>query len=92
MNDVDAPRSLWPKTIVKQVNYGLNGLIRTVRLKTASDEITRNVRNLCPIEEADYLTGEDEDGRRGGRFGGSVMFILNPINDIHLNAHHLDSV
>ncbi|KAK4472534.1 hypothetical protein MN116_003778 [Schistosoma mekongi] len=29
VNDVDVPRSLWPKTIVKQVNYGPDGRVRT---------------------------------------------------------------
>lgn len=84
VNDVNLPRCLWSKAIVKQVNYDPDGRLKTVHLKTATDKITRDVRNMCLLDEADYLTGEVEDHRPGGRFGGSVNCVHNQLDQSHL--------
>ncbi|CAH8473891.1 unnamed protein product [Schistosoma rodhaini] len=77
VNNIGSPVNLWPKAIVRHASYGPGGRVKTVRLKIATEEIGRDVRNLCLLEEADYLNAIAKPGRCV-LFGGMlVMFITN---------------
>ena len=51
--DENAPRGKWPIGRITEVFPGDDGLVRSVRVKTASGEYTRPITKLCPLEEAD---------------------------------------
>ncbi|CAH8290201.1 unnamed protein product [Schistosoma bovis] len=73
VSNVEMNRGLWPKAIVEQVSYGPDGRVRTAKLRTSNEEIVRDVRSLCLLEEAGCLTATTAlDNGRGARFGGSV--------------------
>jgi hypothetical protein len=48
--DETSPRGSWRKAIVKQCFADSTGLIRRVRVKTATNELTRDIRKLCLLE------------------------------------------
>lgn len=73
ISNVKTSRSLWSKAIVEQVSYGPDRRVRTAKLRTANEKIVWDVRSLCPLEEAGYLTATtSQDVGRGARLGGSV--------------------
>ncbi|CAI2730080.1 unnamed protein product [Schistosoma spindalis] len=55
VSSVETSRGLWPKAIVEQVSYGSDGRVRTAKLRTANEEIVRDVRSLYLLEKAGYL-------------------------------------
>ncbi|VDP95275.1 unnamed protein product [Trichobilharzia regenti] len=71
--DLVLVNSLWPKATVKQVYYDQSGRVRTVRLKTATEEVKRNIRSICLLEEADNLKVPDTRSQRGGRPRGMLI-------------------
>ena len=48
--ELNAPRYCWPLARVTEVFKGKDELVRTVKLKTASSELTRPVTKLCVLE------------------------------------------
>ena len=51
--DVASPRGMWPLGLVKEVNVGRDGLVRSVRVKTVSTELVRPVTKLVLLEGYD---------------------------------------
>lgn len=51
INNIGPQMNLWPKAINKQANYVPGGRVRKVRLKTAAEDICRELRSLCLLEE-----------------------------------------
>ncbi|VDO89061.1 unnamed protein product [Schistosoma mattheei] len=70
LSNIEAIGRLWLKDIVEKVSYGPDGQVRTVKVRTADEEIIRDVRSLCLLEQASYLTKTTQDDERGVRFGG----------------------
>ncbi|VDP58803.1 unnamed protein product [Schistosoma curassoni] len=71
VSNVEMNRGLWLKAIVEQVSYGSDGRVRTANLRTSKEEIVRDVRSLCLLEEAGCLKATMTlDNGRGARFGG----------------------
>ena len=50
VRDVNSPRGLWPKARVIEVISGSDGLVRTAKVRTATSELIRDIRNLCLLE------------------------------------------
>lgn len=56
ISDVSSPRGSWPLGLVKEVNVGRDGLVRSARVKTASTELVRPVTKLILLEGYDDKT------------------------------------
>ena len=50
--ETDAPRGEWPLARVMDVTNGRDGLVRSVRVRTKSTEVTRPISKICVLEEA----------------------------------------
>ncbi|CAH8658098.1 unnamed protein product [Schistosoma rodhaini] len=72
VNNIGSPRNLWPKAIVRRVNYGPNGRVRTVRLKRSA-----GIYGICLFGEADYIDATVMKPGRGVRLGGNVSYVHN---------------
>ena len=46
----DSPRSVWPKAVVEQVYPDKDGLVRRVKVRTATSTFHRDIRKLCLLE------------------------------------------
>ena len=58
--DVSYPRGVWPLGLIEEVNTSRDGLVRSVRIRTAKTELVRPVTNVvllegaCDSESSDY--------------------------------------
>ena len=50
MVDDRVPRGKWPKALITEVYPDKHGIVRQVRLKTATNNLRRDVRKLCLLE------------------------------------------
>lgn len=48
--DSSCPRGSWPLALVKEVNVGRDGLVRSVRVRTSKTELVRPVTKLVLLE------------------------------------------
>ena len=48
--DENTPRNLWPLALVKEVNVGRDGLVRSVKLKTRCNELVRPITKIVLLE------------------------------------------
>ncbi len=48
--DKSTPRNCWPLARILEVYHGRDGLIRSVKLKTATGELVRPIDKLCLLE------------------------------------------
>jgi len=46
----NSPRSFWPMARVIETYPGIDGVVRTVKVKTATNELVRSVAKLCLLE------------------------------------------
>ncbi|CAH8638238.1 unnamed protein product [Schistosoma rodhaini] len=72
VNNIGSPRNLWLKAIVRRVNYGPNGRVRTVRLKRSA-----GICGNCLFGEADYIDVTVMKPGCGVRLGGNVSYVHN---------------
>ena len=52
--DENSPRGSWPLGLVKDISVGRDGLVRSVRVKTATTEFVRPITKLVVLEGALY--------------------------------------
>ena len=53
MLDANTPRSLWPLGLIKEVQAGRDGLVRSVRIRTRSAEFVRPITKVVLLESVD---------------------------------------
>ena len=51
VQDVNVPRGLWPLGLVTEIRMGRDNLVRSVRIKTKLNELTRPVTKLVLLED-----------------------------------------
>ncbi|CAH8876001.1 unnamed protein product [Trichobilharzia szidati] len=73
VNSADTQRGPWPKTIVEQMYYDQDGRVKTVQVKTATQEVERDMRSLCLLEEADDFEVPGTRSQRGDRWRGVLI-------------------
>ena len=52
ISDENTPRNLWPLAVVKEVNQGRDGLVRSVKVQTRSTTLVRPITKVILLESA----------------------------------------